>query len=229
VNFQPKHTLALVLFRTDYAESDRIATFLTKDYGKLRVIAKGVRKERAKLAAGVELFCISEIGFITGRSELATLVSARSVKSYHHFLGDLTRVEFGFSSLKRLNRIVADGADSQYFNFTEKLLEALDDKEVSLAVTQLWWQVNLAQLTGHGINLHRTISGQEFKDNCNYYFDQERGGFVQKNAGEFGPNHIKLLRLAQDYLPKSLMKIKNANLYASNLNETLPSFIDFHH
>jgi len=37
------------LSRTDYGEADRILTVLTPDYGKLRLLAKGVRKVKSKL------------------------------------------------------------------------------------------------------------------------------------------------------------------------------------
>jgi DNA repair protein RecO (recombination protein O) len=229
VNLQPKHSLALVLSRTNYAESDRIVTFLTKDYGKLRAIAKGVRKERSKLAAGVELFSISEIGFIVGRSELATLISARLNSSYHHFLDDLNKVEFGFESLKMLNKLIAEAADSQYFSLTEKLLTALDDKTISLDVATLWWRVNLAQLTGHSLNLQHTIDGSLFKEKQHYIFDQQHGGFVEDPRGTFSDSHIKLLKLATNYLPRTLARVKNVNQLAGDLNKTLTQFVDYHH
>jgi DNA repair protein RecO (recombination protein O) len=43
-------TTAIVLARTEFQEADRILTLLTPDQGKLRAIAKGVR--RAKVEAG---------------------------------------------------------------------------------------------------------------------------------------------------------------------------------
>jgi DNA repair protein RecO (recombination protein O) len=229
VSFQPKHTLAIVLHRTNYGESDRIVTLLSRDYGKVRVIAKGVRKEKAKLTAGVELFCVSNIGFVAGHGELATLVSARLVKNYHAFLGDLSKVEFGFSVLKKLNKMMADNADEQYYLLAEKLLEALNAPDIGLDLTMLWWQVNLAQLTGHGLNLRQTIDGQDFEDSKMYIFDQERGGFMASADGIFAPNHIKLLRMAREYMPKNLLKIKNAGDFAADLNRALPGFIDYHH
>ena len=43
----------IVLARTDFGEADRILTMLSPDFGKLHLIAKGVRKERSKLAGGI--------------------------------------------------------------------------------------------------------------------------------------------------------------------------------
>jgi DNA repair protein RecO len=229
VNFQPKHTRALVLYRTDYAESDRIVTFLTKDYGRVRAIAKGVRKERGKLAAGVELFCVCEIGFIVGRSELATLVSAKLIKSYHHFLGNLNKVNFAYDSLKKLNKIIAEAADSQYFELVEKLLAALDEVGISLDITALWWQVNLTKLTGHSLNLSQTVKGAKLSDNRTYSFDKKHGGFVEDSQGEFKPEHIKFLRLAINYVPRTLARVKGADGLANSLNRVMSRFSDYHY
>ena len=49
-------TEAIVLRCLDYGESDRIVTFYTRDYGKLRGIAKGARRSRKRFANALELF-----------------------------------------------------------------------------------------------------------------------------------------------------------------------------
>ncbi|MDO8591465.1 MAG: DNA repair protein RecO, partial [bacterium] len=66
-------TQGIVLSRTDFGEADRILTFLTNDHGKVRAIAKGVRKSKSKLAGGIELFSISDLTLIIGRGEINTL------------------------------------------------------------------------------------------------------------------------------------------------------------
>lgn len=48
-------TQAIVLRRTNYGESDRILNLLTPE-GKVSVIARGVRKEKSRLAGSIELF-----------------------------------------------------------------------------------------------------------------------------------------------------------------------------
>jgi len=48
-------TKAIVLRRTNYGEADRIIQFITP-VGKISAIAKGVRREKSRLAGGIELF-----------------------------------------------------------------------------------------------------------------------------------------------------------------------------
>ena len=47
-----KHTVAIILKRINYGEADEYVNFVTPDYGKLRLMAKGVRKSKSKLAGG---------------------------------------------------------------------------------------------------------------------------------------------------------------------------------
>ena len=69
-------TKAFVLRRTNFGEADRIINFLTEQ-GVIACIAKGVRKEKSKLAGAVELFTLSEITVHAGRNnKLGVLTSA---------------------------------------------------------------------------------------------------------------------------------------------------------
>ena len=69
-------TKAIVLSRVDYGDSDRIITILTPEYGKLSLMAKGVRKINSKLAGGIELFSVFDAGFVMGRGEIGRLTSS---------------------------------------------------------------------------------------------------------------------------------------------------------
>ena len=61
------NTQAIVLRRTDFGEADRIINFLTPDRGKISGLARGVRKQKSKLAGGIELFSVSDITYLVGR------------------------------------------------------------------------------------------------------------------------------------------------------------------
>jgi DNA repair protein RecO (recombination protein O) len=52
-------TEAIVLRAIDYGESDRIVTFCTADFGKIRGIAKGARRSRKRFANALEPFGFS--------------------------------------------------------------------------------------------------------------------------------------------------------------------------
>ena len=67
----------IVLRRVNYAEADRVLTVLTREHGKLGVIARGVRKAGSRLAPHTDLFAQSRIQLATGRGQLRTLTQAQ--------------------------------------------------------------------------------------------------------------------------------------------------------
>lgn len=64
-----QRTQAIVLRRTNYGEADRILQLLTP-LGKMSVMARGVRREKSRLAGGIELFGVSDIVVTTGKGEI---------------------------------------------------------------------------------------------------------------------------------------------------------------
>src|SRR5664279_3509870 len=118
---------AIILNRIDYGEADRILTLLTPDYGKLSLVAKGVRRIKSKLAGGIELFSVSDITFIKGRGEIGTLVSTRLKKHYGAIVTDYERTMLGYELIKRLHRVTEDQTESEYFDLLREAFEALND------------------------------------------------------------------------------------------------------
>ncbi|MFQ5886561.1 MAG: DNA repair protein RecO, partial [Anaerolineae bacterium] len=59
---------AIVLRRMNLGEADRLLTLYTPEWGKIRVVAKGVRKPTSRKAGHLELFTHSRLLIAKGRS-----------------------------------------------------------------------------------------------------------------------------------------------------------------
>lgn len=188
-------TKAIVLARTNYGEADRILTVLTPDFGKLSLMAKGVRKVKSKLAGGIELFSVSQITFIRGRGEVATLVSSRLETHFASIVKDLARVQLGYEFLKLVNRNTEDNAESGYYELLAAALAALDDASVSLALVRLFLEANLLALAGHRPNLSDDENGQALAAGQKYNFDASAARFSSSGGGQYTSEAIKFLRI----------------------------------
>src|SRR3990167_1374131 len=73
ISLQP----AFILHQRPYRETSVLLDVLTQDYGRLSLIARGVRKERSRLRAILQPFIHLLISF-QGKYELMTLVTAES-------------------------------------------------------------------------------------------------------------------------------------------------------
>ena len=98
-----------VVLRTQkLGEADRIITLLTRRHGRVRAVAKGVRRTRSKFGATVEPFSHVDLQLYVGRS-LDIVNQAESLTSYGDTLaGDYPRWTAGTAVLETAERLTAE-------------------------------------------------------------------------------------------------------------------------
>ena len=208
---QQQVTTAIVLARTNFGEADRILTVITPEYGKLRLMARGVRKVKSKLAGGIELFSVSNVTFVQGRGEIGTLISARLLKHYGHIVSGIERVQLGYELIKLLNRTIEDEAEKAYFELLEQAFQALDDPANSDELIRAWFIAQLLRLGGRMPNLQTDSFGEKLDPNAVYEFDLDAMSFVRHDQGQLTAAHIKFMRLIfSGTQPKILRRVGGA-------------------
>ncbi|MGH7195665.1 MAG: DNA repair protein RecO [Candidatus Saccharimonadales bacterium] len=212
-------TTGVILNRIDYGEADRILTVLTPDQGKLRLIAKGVRRSKSKLAGGIELFSLSQITFIRGRSEIGTLISARMGHHYGNIVKNIERTMLGYELIKLLNKNTEDAPEAEYFELLRRAYEALNNCEIAIEIINLWFLMQLLGLAGHAPNLHSDVRRQKLVADKNYNFSFDDMAFLPAENGQFSAKQIKFLRLGfSHHKPKILSQIQSSAELAESLN-----------
>lgn len=187
-------TRAIVLRRTNYGEADRILHLLTP-LGRRNVMARGVRREKSKLAGGIELFAISDVVIGEGKGDLGVLTSARLVKFYDHIMADYDRLQFGYTAIKYIARASEMVDEPEWYDMLAEVLMALDSKTIPLSLTQTWFYLHYADALGNGLNLARDVDGNVLKSDERYRYDVSEQGLRLAPNGEIAGDHIKLLRL----------------------------------
>lgn len=212
-----EQTKGIVLSRTDYGEADRIVTVITPDQGKRRLMVKGVRRMKSKMAGGIELFSVSELSYIKGKGDIDTMISARLSKYYSNIVNDIDRVQLGYELIKQLNRVTEDNPEEEYFILLESSFKALDNSEIETELIQTWFKAQLLRLAGYTPNLQTDCDGNRLEAGGKYNFDYESVAFLQVETGKFGKNEIKCMRvLFTDASPKLLSQIVQ-------LTDTMPA------
>ena len=189
-----ERTRAIILRRTNYGEADRILTLLTP-LGQRSVIAKGVRREKSKLAGGIELFAISDVVLTTSKAGMAILTSARLVHFYHHIVEDYDRLQFGYEATNLATKASEQLDDSGWYEVLSEVYMGLDAPTVPLRLTQTWFYLHYAELTGYAFSLERDVTGQPLDADKTYMYDVHEKGLRLSEQGDVDANHIKLLRL----------------------------------
>jgi DNA repair protein RecO (recombination protein O) len=89
-------------------EADRIITILTRRHGRVRAVAKGVRRTRSKFGAAVEPFSHVDLQLYTGRN-LDIVVQAESLTPYGEGLArHYGRYTAGSAVLETAERLTAE-------------------------------------------------------------------------------------------------------------------------
>lgn len=189
-----ERTRAIVLRRTNYGEADRILRLLTP-LGQRNVIAKGVRREKSKLSGGIELFGISDIVINSGKGGLGILTSARLVQFYRHILEDYDRLQFGYEAINLIARASANIDEPEWYGVLSEVYMGLDVATIPLQLTQTWFYLHYAELTGYELNLERDVNGAPLDSKRTYMYDTGEKGLRPAEQGDIDANHIKLLRI----------------------------------
>lgn len=186
-------TLGYVLKRTNYGEADRILNLITLQ-GKISAIAKGVRKEKSKLAGGIEMFTLTDFNIHLGRGEFGVVTGAKMMKHYGEIVKDFGKMELAAMMLKKINKTAENSDNAEYFNILDQSLAGLNAGE-NVELVEAWFLMNLTKAMGEEINLYRDTKGEKLVIDVRYVWDAMEGVFMENKQGEFGADEIKMLRL----------------------------------
>lgn len=187
-------TQAVVLRRTSYGEADRILQLLTPE-GKRSVIARGVRREKSKLAGAIELFGLSDVVLNEGKGELGVLTSARLIHFYRHILEDYDRLQFGYEVIRQVAKASEMVNEPEWYDILTEIMMALDARHIPRLLAETWFYLHYAALLGHELSLLHDVNGSKLQPDKQYTYDISEKGLRESAAGELTADHIKLMRL----------------------------------
>ncbi len=201
-------TKAIVLRRTNYGESDRILNLLTEK-GLISCIAKGVRKEKSKLAGGIEMFCLSEVTVHAGiNNKLGILTSAKMLEAYQNITIKLDDLELGSLVLKKVEKAAEVAPEADFFNLTRQVLTALN-VGVNPELVETWFWFNFAKTAGEQFNLVKDVDGNDLDSFKSYVWDSTELALREQIGGNITASEIKLMRLILSSDLKTVSRVKD--------------------
>lgn len=99
-------TEGLILRRVNFGEADRVLTVLTDRYGKISVIARGVRKITSRRAGNIEV--LNRVKLHLFKSKSYTLTEAESIETFQSIKDNLTLSTYAFHLLELIHRLVPE-------------------------------------------------------------------------------------------------------------------------
>lgn len=145
---------AVVLRTMRLGEADKIVTFLGRGQGKIRAVAKGVRKTKSRFGGRLEPFSQVSLVVWKGRSDLDTVTQVSVIEPFRIVREDLDRFALGEIMLEACDRVVVDRAPSpRTFRLLVDGLHALSTKASPLVLAG--FLLRLSALAGFAPSLER--------------------------------------------------------------------------
>jgi len=135
-----KKLTGVILKKQNYREADQIITVWTKQAGKLRFLARGVRLTKSKLVYSLQDLSLAEME-ITGSKHLPTLINAKTLKAFGLLRQDLVKIGIGLYAAELMLKMTGDEhpnapAFSLLLDFLEQLDTHFENPDIYLSLDQ---------------------------------------------------------------------------------------------
>lgn len=123
------HDDAVVLRTFKSGEADRVVVLWTRNFGKVRVLAKGVRKTTSRLGATLETLAYVKADLVKTRGEFYIARHVAHKERLSTLRGSYSRISAGYAVVEAIDAIPSDGvADEAIFDLLTRVLLTLDDE-----------------------------------------------------------------------------------------------------
>jgi DNA repair protein RecO (recombination protein O) len=200
---------AWLLHHRPFRDTSRILDIISRDYGRLSLVARGSRSANSKLKGYLRPFLPVQMSWFI-RSDLGTLTGAEMNGAPISLFGDALLSAYYINELL-LHLLHKHDPQADIFVAYQKTIEALN-LEADVAAILRRFEMELLRLLGYGLNLdHDTVSDAELAANGRYEYRIELGP-VPVTGGE-GPmifTGTELIAIREQAFSDPLV-LKNAN------------------
>ena len=207
-------TEAIIIKKIKLGEADRILTLYTPHLGKIRAVAKGVRRPRSKLAGHLELLTHSQIMLARGRN-LDTIIGSQTINSFLPLKSNLYLTSYALYATELVDQFTADNIEN--YPLFQLLLDTMlhlsqgSDNELILR----YFELHLLNEVGYRPQLQQCVACHSPLKNSGNSFCPSAGGMLCPNCRQSYPltypvsvNALKVLTFLQVSDYNAAIKLK---------------------
>ncbi len=198
------NTEAIVLRKSELGEADSILTLYTPKWGKLRAIARGIRRPKSKLGGHVELLTYSQMS-LSKSINLDVITQSQTIESFLPLRNDLWRTSQALYVAEIIGQSTAE--EEANYPIFKLLVDTLNwlchvrNGETALR----YFEMHLAQYLGYQPQLYECVCCRtSFEPNDTFYFTPTGGGVLcqychnqESIVYSLSTNALKLMRFLQ--------------------------------
>ena len=203
---QPRtyRTEAVVIRQTPLGEADRILTLCAPDMGKVRAVARGVRRTKSRMGGHLELLNHASVSLARGRN-LDSVSEAWAISTFGGIRGDLRRVSRALyvAELTDCFSMEGNGNRAAYLLLLSTLRRLEHAANIDLLMR--WFEMRLLDCSGYMPELVHCVECREWLEPGDHPFTCDSGGALcpECRGGSDGAliplpvNAMKTLRFIQ--------------------------------
>lgn len=215
-------TETIVLRHQVFGEADRLLTLLTPNQGKVRAIAKGVRRPSSRKTGHLDLYMRSDVLLASGRN-LYVITQAQTIDAYRPLREDLIRSSYASCSIELLDSFTPDGEPNiDLYYLLGKMLSRVSTGD-NLSIVMRHYELHLLEMVGFRPELEFCLGDNKSIQPENQYFDALAGGVLCPNCGigrrNILPVSVDALKLMRFLQRNDHSVIKNLSVRSKILAE----------
>jgi DNA repair protein RecO (recombination protein O) len=231
-------TPAITLRTRKWGDADRIVTFYTLRYGKLRGVARGARRMKSRFGSALEPFVHCDLNLFEKPNDTLHRISQADIKESFPALREDLALMAGAARMANLVSAITPDADPApvIFDTLVQGLRALNEGQEPSLITLLF-QIKLLGLTGFrpqtdhcaacGREMHRVGEGMAGR------FSPQAGGLLcEACAGRrpersllLSPGSLAFLQQALRMSPEVLDRLKASGQVRSELEAAIEGYV----
>lgn len=231
---------AIILKKKEIRETDRLYTVYTKEAGKLKLVARGVRKLEAKLASQLETMNIVSLSVQrgSGQGKISGAIAEESLLSVRR---DEAAVFEILQALNVFERLVGlEEKDEELFSLLERFLKTAEElvaKEKQEKITLLLHSFFFHLFAMLGYQIEASVcaaTGERLREDDRLFFSPAAGGVITSIAAQnipqsipMGAPTVKLLRILLSNRLENIAKIAPEKREIQDLSLATSRFIDW--
>lgn len=202
-----------VIAKRDLREADQLFSFYSKDFGKVEILGRAIRKIKSKLRAGVDMMYFSELEFIQGKA-YKTLTDALAIEKFKNIKSDLAKLEIAHRICQAADSLIrGQERDDGIFDLLEETFTRLNGNASNqeLIYHHFFW--NFVSLLGYQVDLYFCPLCQRKLAPDSLFFMPEEGGIAcgdcsKEQEAKIYPEAIKMARFLTENDWERISKLK---------------------
>jgi len=217
-----------VIAKNDLREADQVFSFFSRDFGKVEILGRAIRKIKSKLRAGVDLIYFSELEFIQGKA-YKTLTDSSAIEKFKNIRRDLNKLEIAHRICETANTLIrGQEKDEGIYNLLDETFKRLNDETVNQELIYYHFFWNFVSILGYQMDLYDCPLCQKKLMPESLFFKPEEGGIVclkclylkeKEEKIKISPEAIKIIRFLTENDWNMISKLKFENQHLKYLED----------